>query len=240
MSYHQADISSDRGGGLLPRRPAIWKGCSSAKRKKLEGFYACAYLYAKSAELFMNRLASYPAPDRRHIWNERKKARTADTFDEYSGAPSHWFGRYAEANFRFVHKTFKRVTDRFEKGYDFGGKKRPVKFACLSESTGRCRSSLLANASIYGTIRVCPRTLRKPLNEGALVILHEMLHQRLGIGDQRDRICNRGSDARCYRIGARKLVRAGDLRKALRNNDNYAYFARGIYLAQRMPWTTTN
>lgn len=240
MSYHQANISSDNRIGALPRRPMAWKTCSPAARKKLEGFYACAYLYAKSAELFMNRLASYPAPDRKHIWNERKKGKTADKFDEYNGAPSHWFGRYAEANFRFIHKTFKHVIARFEKGYDFGGAKRPIKFECLSGNWGGCRSSLLANASIYGTVRVCPRTLRKPLNEGALVILHELLHQRLNIGDQRDRVCDRGSDARCYRIGARKLVRAGNLRKALRNNDNYAYFARGIYLAQRMPWTATS
>ena len=106
MSCHYSDISAENRPSFLPRRPITWKSCSARARKKLEGFYACGYLYAKSADLFLERLASYPSPDRQHIWNKQRETKTADMFDEYSGAPSHWFGSYVGKNFRFVEKWF--------------------------------------------------------------------------------------------------------------------------------------
>jgi hypothetical protein len=41
-------------------------------------------------------------------------------------------------------------------------------------------------------------------------------------------------------MGARRLVQAGKYGKAIRNNDNYAHFARGVYLAQRSLWISSN
>ena len=38
-------------------------------------------------------------------------------------------------------------------------------------------------------------------------------------------------ESRCYRAGARRLVRFDKTAKAVRNNDNYAFFARAVYLA---------
>jgi hypothetical protein len=64
-----------------------------------------------------------------------------------------------------------------------------------------------------------------------MVVLHEILHQKLGLDDQRDSVCQRGEESRCYRYGARQLVMFGKLEKGLRNNDNYAFFARAVYLS---------
>ena len=226
-----------RQAGGRPRSPDVISRCSADARRRLEQIHACAYLYAKAASLFLDRLSSMTAKARSRVWNQVGDVAVSGG---YSGAPQYWFGPYADTRFRFIRETFRLVVRRFEKGFDFGNEVRPVRFLCLPGSGGRCRGTLLANASIYGTVRVCPRALQKPVVEGGLVILHEFLHQELMVGDQRDRVCRSGEDPRCYREGARRLVQAGKYGKAIRNNDNYAYFARGVYFAQGSLWISQN
>jgi hypothetical protein len=182
--------------------------------------------------VFLDRLSTLPPATRRTIW-ERASTWSSGVATRLRAAPGHWFGPYSTAHLRFVHRTFRLVVRRFERGFDSPDGARPVHFACLSGINVRCREGLLGNASTYGTIRVCPRLLAKPVAEGGTVVLHEMLHQALRVGDQRDAVCRVGAETRCYRDGARRLVQAGKLRKAILNNDNYAFFARRIFLASR-------
>jgi hypothetical protein len=201
-------------------------------RVRLESFYRRGYAYAKAASAFLGRLSNLSPAARREIWDGRS-SRLSSHGTERSTVPGHWFGPYSGAHLRFVRRTFRLVVRRFEHGFDMPDGARPVHFACLDGSYGRCQQGLLGNASIYGTIRVCPRLLEKPVAEGGVVVLHEMLHQELFVGDQRDRICRVGTETRCYRDGARRLVRAGKVRKAILNNDNYAFFAKHVFLASR-------
>jgi hypothetical protein len=62
-------------------------------------------------------------------------------------------------------------------------------------------------------------------------MLHELLHRDLGVEDVRSHVCRVGAETRCYRRGAHQLVAAGQYGAALRNNDNYAYFAKAAHAA---------
>lgn len=48
---------------------------------------------------------------------------------------------------------------------------------------------------------MCPRLLDRSTQEVAKVLLHEMLHQGLGVGDRRHPACEsrKQEDTRCYR-----------------------------------------
>jgi hypothetical protein len=211
------------------RTPRAWSNCGEATRQKLEEFYKQAYLYAKAAQQFLAQLVKLPVEQRTAIWNGQGHCCTSGNWYHYSPVPAYWFGSYSESRVNFVLRTFTNVLQRFEQGYRFESQYRPIKFHCLTSKVDRCRSGVIANASQYGTVRVCPRLLKKTVCVGGMVVLHEMLHQDLGVGDQRDVVCKRGDENRCYRRGARHLVAHQKLGKALRNNDNYAFFARAIY-----------
>jgi len=117
------------------------------------------------------------------------------------------------------------VLDRFTRGYSKGGKTVPTTLACFPASYDRCRTGLLGNATIYGTLRFCPQLLERGVAEVAKVVLHEMLHQGLGVGDRRHENCQ-GSKHRCYREGALALVESGGYDLAGRNIDNYVTLMR--------------
>lgn len=211
------------------RPPQTWLGCDKETYQRLRIAYERAYLYAKAAHHFLARLVKLPQQQQVVIWNGREHQRSSARHS-YSPIPVYWFGPYSEKRVRFVLHTYKKVLHRFEQGYRFEQGVRPVRIECLAASANKCRTNVLANASRYGTIRICPRLLHKAPDVGGMVVLHEVLHQRLGVDDQRDMVCQRGDERRCYRRGARQLVAFDKLDKALRNNDNYAFFARAIYL----------
>lgn len=209
--------------------PQVWDNCNQETRQKLQNFYKQAYLYAKAAQLFLSQLLNLSLEQRIAIWNGREQHCNSTSWCRYSPVPAYWFGSYSQRRIHFILRTFTRVLQRFELGYRFEEKYRPVRFRCLTNKVDRCRTGVIANASQYGTVRVCPRLLRKNTSVGGMVVLHEMLHQGLGVGDRRDIVCRRSNESRCYRRGARHLVAHQKLEKALRNNDNYAFFARAIY-----------
>ncbi len=211
------------------REPRTWSQCNQATRKKLNVFYEQAYLYAKTAQWYLAYVMGLSVELRIAIWNGLGKRCKSENWCHYSPVLAYWFGPYSEQRMRFILRTFSRVLQRFEHGYRVGQEYRPVRFRCLTTKVKRCRSGVIANASEYGTVLVCPRLLKKTTCVGGMVVLHEMLHQDLGVGDQRDVVCKRGDENRCYRRGARHLVEHQKLEKALRNNDNYAFFARAIY-----------
>ena len=202
-----------------------WEGCSTEARRKLEGFYGLAHRYATAGAVAMRRLAALPPSERKQRWHGGTNAAPA------SASPSHWFGPYSEANLRLVVDVYAEVLRRFEQGFAVGDQRSPTRVRCVSATGTRCerRRLLLANASEYGTIRVCPRLLAKGFKAGAMTIFHELIHQKLGVGDRRDAVCSVGDETRCYRDGARALVAAGKYDKALRNNDNYVAFARAVH-----------
>jgi hypothetical protein len=171
-----------------------------------------------------------PRQQQEAIWNGQERQKSSERHSD-SPLPAYWFGPYSEERVRFVLHVFRHVLQRFEQGYRFGQEVRPVRIECLAAGARKCRTSVLANASRYGTVRVCPRLLHKAPDVGGMVVLHEILHQKLGLDDQRDSVCQRGEESRCYRYGARQLVMFGKLEKGLRNNDNYAFFARAVYLS---------
>jgi hypothetical protein len=212
------------------RTPQAWSGCDQATRQKLQNFYQQAYLYTKAAKQFLYRLKDLPPEQRKAVWNGQGHQCNSARRCRYFPVPAYWFGPYSEKRMRFILLVFTQVLQRFELGYRFGRQSRPVRFQCVSAGVGRCRIGVIANASQYGTVCVCPRLLNKTTGVGGMVVLHEMLHQDLGVGDQRDLVCQRSDESRCYRRGARRLVAHQLLEKAIRNNDNYAFFARAIYL----------
>ena len=124
-------------------------------------------------------------------------------------------------------QVFRGLIRRFRRGYEIGGRRRPPTLACFPKSYGRCRTGLLGNASIFGTVRVCPQLFARGPSEVAAVVLHELMHQDLGVDDQRHGICT-GSKNRCYREGAIDLLRAGRFDLAVHNIDNFVRFARSV------------
>jgi len=213
------------------RAPRAWIDCDAENRVKLHEFYRRAYLYAKAAQAFLSLLTALPQEQCTALWNGGEQRHGQARRYPYSPAPTYWFGSYSERHAGFILHTFTQVVQRFERGYHFRQGYRPVQIRCLSTAEHRCRSGVLANASEYGTIRVCPLLLTKTTSVGGAVILHEILHQDLGVRDQRDQVCMRGDESRCYRQGAWWLVAHNKLEKAIRNNDNYALFARAVFLA---------
>lgn len=67
-----------------------------------------------------------------------------------------------------------------------------------------------------------------PHRRSGRVLLHEMLHQRLGVTNQQHHACGSRKDHSCYRGGALRLVEGGRDDLASRNNDNYVGFARAV------------
>lgn len=208
------------------RPPAGWHGCDASAADTLRAFYAQGYAYAKAGQHFLDRVGRLPSGAQRIVWH--KGPRPA-SFGGRLLAPANWFGPYSAMRLVTVARTFDSVVERFEKGYPIDGRFRPVRFECLPSSAAKCRSTVLANASVFGVARICPRLLAKPVASGGAVVLHELLHQALGVGDQRHQVCRRGNESRCYRAGALRLVSEGHTDVALRNNDNYVYFARALY-----------
>ena len=202
-----------------PIPPRIPKDCDPGAAARILGFYDMAYRYARAADVFLDRLAATEEASREKHWNAARPVTAAK-----------FFGPYSADSFEVVTAVIRGVLTRFEKGYDgVGG----VRFLCLAANQERCDQGVLANAREFGAIRVCPRLIGKDREQGGVVILHEFLHQRLGVEDVRSQTCRNRDETRCYRGGARRLVEAGLYSDALRNNDNYAYFARAAFVALR-------
>ena len=199
------------------------RGCTPDAEGKLSAFLALARGYAAAAEEEMRALSALDPQVRRVRWDK--------------GAARRWFGPYSEASRARVLRVLGESRRRLHDGFAAGGARRPMTIKCLSATGTRCerRRLLLANASQFGTIRVCPRLLDKPVEEGAMTLLHETLHHLLGTDDQRAPECSVGGDSRCYRDGARALVAAGKFQKALKNNDNYVSFARAMHDQRSAP-----
>lgn len=124
-------------------------------------------------------------------------------------------------------RVFDALVGRFTRGYDTDGRRVAATFACFPASYSRCRNGLLGNASVYGTVRLCPKLLSRSTTAVAAIVLHELMHQGLGVGDRRHEGCD-GSKNRCYRDNAHALVAAGRHDLAVRNIDNYVAFARRV------------
>lgn len=201
--------------------------CDTRAKSKLMEFYRIGYSHAKLAQIYLQSLLKEDLRTQVRIWNEDKSICKKRGTDFESA--SFWFGQFSLEKLEYITFVFESVVQRFEKGFYLGEKFAPTKIKCLTNKQQRCNQGVLANAAEFGTIRVCPRLLNKSDIYGGLVILHELLHQKLGVGDQRDLVCKRGEESRCYRTGARKLIVNDKIVKAMKNNDNYVLFSKSIY-----------
>lgn len=186
-----------------PRTPIV-RGCTPATRDKLLAAYRLAFGWVRHAAQWLRGFAA--SKQLANAWASSVLSRT--------------LGPFSMRRVRRLVRLVRRLLDRFEHGFEHGGGRRPTTLACFPASYHRCRTGLLGNASIYGTLRFCPRLLERDVSGVAKVVLHEMMHQRLGVDDQRHADCT-GSKDRCYRESARTLVSAGRYDLAGRNIDNY-------------------
>jgi hypothetical protein len=194
--------------GAAPPRIAT---CEPQARARIEAAYRQAYAWAVAAQRWLARLVA--GGNVRSRWN--------------GGVAGRLFGPFRAERLRRVVRVLGGLLRRFREGYLVKGRRVPATIACFSTTYHRCGKGLLGNASIYGTIRLCPQLLRRPVDEVAAIVLHELMHQRLGVGDRRHESCA-GSKRRCYRDGATDLVEAGRHDLALRNIDNFVAFARHV------------
>lgn len=186
-----------------PRTPRVL-GCTPAARDKLLAAYRLAFGWVRQAAQWLRGFAASKQLAR--TWASSMLSRT--------------LGPFSMRRVRRLVRLVRRLLDRFAHGFEERGGRRPTTLACLPASYHRCRTGLLGNASIYGTLRFCPRLLERDVTGVAKVVLHEMMHQRLGVDDQRHEECT-GSKDRCYRESARTLVASGRYDLAVRNIDNY-------------------
>ncbi|MFV8752589.1 hypothetical protein ACNOYE_18735 [Nannocystaceae bacterium ST9] len=201
------------------RKPTIdgaSSGCTAAQAQKLHDAYAVAAAVARSASKYTQQLALRCARGQNLAWHD--------------GPAPRFFGDFRADKVRKIVNVFSGVETRFREGFVDSTSIEAPRIECFGRDHGRCRQGLLANASIFGTIRVCPSLLERSTREVALVLLHEMLHQGLGVGDRRHPVCRSGKkrDMRCYREGAVRLVEEGRSDLALQNNDNYVGFALAL------------
>lgn len=194
-----------RPGPLAPRVGT----CDPRRRAKLLAGYRLAYRWALSAANWLKRWVKSPSLPRE--WN--------------AGVVGRLFGPFRVPRLRKLVEVVRGVLDRFARGYSKDGRRVPTTLLCFPATYHRCRTGLLGNATIFGTLRFCPQLLERGVAEVAKVVLHEMLHQGLGVGDRRHESCE-GSKNRCYREGARALVESGRYDLAGRNIDNYVALMR--------------
>lgn len=189
-------------------------GCSPAQVRNLRDAYAQAEFLAQGALLYLRAMGKMCSRGRQQAWE--------------AGPARVYFGRWSGRKVQFVVRAFSRLGVRFQEGFLDTTSISAPRIECFPQDHARCHRGLLANASIYGTIRVCPSLLKRPTGEVAAVLLHEMLHQGLGVTDQQHHACGSRKDHRCYRGGALRLVEGGRDDLASRNNDNYVGFARAV------------
>ncbi len=202
-----ARSSDSRPGPLAPRVGT----CDPRRRAKLLAAYGLAYRWVVSAANWLKRWVKSPALPRE--WN--------------TGIVGRLFGPFRVPRLRKLIEVVRGALDRFVRGYSKEGKTLPTTLACFPSSYTRCRTGLLGNATIFGTLRFCPQLLERGVADVAKVVLHEMLHQGLGVGDRRHENCQ-GSKNRCYREGALALVKSGRYDLAGRNIDNYVALMRHV------------
>lgn len=195
-------------GGPMPPRIAT---CEPRARATILAAYAEAFRWAMAGRQWVVELTRAQRP--RAHWAA-------------SGAPA-LFGPFAPERAKRVARVYDGLVHRFLQGYEIAGRRVAPTIACLPASYRRCQNGLLGNASIFGRIRLCPRLLAKPVPKVAGIVMHELMHQSLGVGDRRHESCD-GSKHRCYREGAEALVDAGRHDLATRNIDNYVAFARRL------------
>lgn len=194
-------------GPLTPRIAT----CETGRRAKLLAAYQMAYHWAQAAAGWVERWVK--SPSLRRDWN--------------AGIVGRLFGPFRVARLRKLVAVVRGVLGRFTRGYADGRGSMPTTLMCFPENHERCRTGLLGNASIFGTLRFCPRLLKRGVADVANVVLHEMLHQGLGVGDRRHENCE-GSKHRCYRKDALALVESGRYDLAARNIDNFVAFMRHV------------
>lgn len=189
-------------------------GCSPSQVRKLRDAYVQAGFLARGALVYLRALENMCLKGREQAWE--------------AGPARAYFGRWSGDKLQLVVRAFSRLGVRFEEGFRDTTSISAPRFECFPQDHSRCHRGLLANASIYGTVRVCPSLLKRPDGEVSAVILHEMLHQGLGIADQKHHACGSRKDHRCYRGGALRLVENGRVDLASRNTDNYVGFACAV------------
>jgi hypothetical protein len=193
-----------------PLAPRIGRG-AERMRGVLVTAYQQAYRWALGAHQWLGRLLARHDVGAR--WNVSPAARL--------------FGPYQPARARRVFAVLEGLLQRFRHGYRIEGRQVPATLVLFPASYGRCRNGLLGNANILGTVRLCPQLLGRGPVQTASVVFHELMHQGLDVDDQRHPACD-GSKNRCYREGARELVRVDRHDLAVRNIDNYVAFARMV------------
>jgi len=199
-------------GAVTPRVAT----CEPRRRAKLLAAYQTAFGWVRATEAWLQRWLR--SPSLRREWN--------------AGFVGRLFGPFRPRRVRKLVAVVRGVLGRFTQGYTSGGKTTPATLMCFPASYHRCRTGLLGNANIFGTLRFCPRLLERGVPDVAKVVLHEMLYQGLGVGDRRHDSCQ-GSKHRCYREGALALVESGRYDLAARNIDNFVALMR--HVATRAP-----
>lgn len=194
-----------------PRAPVVAGRCSATQRTTLMRAYADAYAMATAAARAVAALPS-DAAARKAAWNRGPLRRI--------------FGAYRGGNARRVAAVLTRLLGRFARGWPSGAGYRPVVLDCFPATYARCKRGLLGNASVPGRLRLCPELLARSRAEVAGVVLHELLHRGLGVGDQRHSSCRSDRKHRCYRDAGLGLAAQGRSDLAIRNIDNYVFLAR--------------
>lgn len=153
---------------------------------------------------------------------DRMPASGAQMVWDSCGLAKAFGGASTEARSR-VRLTVNALDDRVTYGFASTPGRQRSTLSIFPTHYSRCKQGLLANASTYGHIRICPSLPRRPIGFITQVLLHELMHQRLGVRDVRSPTCKSGDECRCYREKALALVRSGQTELALRNIDNYVY-----------------
>ncbi|HWB75740.1 MAG TPA: hypothetical protein VG755_12320 [Nannocystaceae bacterium] len=205
------------GGSAAPLAPRI-ATCEPRARAKILAAYAEAFRWSIAGRQWVVELTRSGRPRAR--WS--------------TSAAVELFGPFAPARAKQVARVYDGLVRRFVQGYEIDGRHLAPTIACFPASYHRCRTGLLGNASIFGRIRLCPRLLARPVPQVAAIVMHELMHQSLGVGDRRHESCD-GSKHRCYGEGADALVAAGRHDLATRNIDNYVAFARRLAGASTRP-----
>lgn len=194
-------------------RPVIRAArCGRESQQRLQTAFETARAWAIAALAAVRSTSRSPSSSR--AWNHGPLGRS--------------FGRHRRQHARRVERVWSAVVARFEHGFKHGDRRKPVVIECFPEKHDRCNEGLLGNANIYGRLRLCPQLLHRDDATVAAVVLHEMMHQRIGVDDQRHSSCVPDRKQRCYRDNADRLVDEDRSDLAVRNIDNYVRFAMRV------------
>lgn len=227
------------------------KGCTNHQEDFLRKSWRRAHYFTWRADSVLRHVRSAAEGERAQLWNRDHSGGVS------SPAVSRWFGPYDAKRAKFVAEALAKAEDRFEmRGQVVKGVKTlrcgsPIAPAqdehldvCPDKNPGSSGPPSAYHAPV-GTVVTCPRfwdaandtsqPVEERLNDAARRLVHELFHwlsvdgkyivdrHADGVGGEKDKKYY-GPDNATYLAENKPSW-------AIRNNDNYAYFARAAGLA---------